>query len=261
MNFLLDTDTCSAHLKRPAGLMHRFVQHADGLCIATIVFCELYTWASNRKNWAEAVQRIENDLLPDVIVLAFDSAWAKQFGIVGAQLLQVGISVSRWLFDRGFFADDPTAQTTRVSASCECLAGRITISTSRPKAFRNRNSRSVENPSSLPRRSAETLGWSIPRSFAARVCVSFRSAMMSAIRCTSSAFARSSSGFLSPRSANAFPLDRSMGTGSSPFFFRSSFLMGSPVGHTLGTSPMWSCVLAYVSVRMIVISRSSPAWP
>jgi hypothetical protein len=37
----------------------------------------------------------------------------------------------------------------RVSASCECLAGRITISTSRPGAFKNRNIRSVENQSSL----------------------------------------------------------------------------------------------------------------
>jgi tRNA(fMet)-specific endonuclease VapC len=59
------------------------------------VLGELYTWAYNRKNWAEAVQRIENDLLPDVIVLDFDSARANQFGMVRAQLPQVGISVSR----------------------------------------------------------------------------------------------------------------------------------------------------------------------
>jgi tRNA(fMet)-specific endonuclease VapC len=95
MNFLLDTNICSAHLKRPAGLMHRFVQHAGGLCIPTIVLGELYTWASNRKNWAEAVQRIEDDLLADVIVLDFDSACAMEFGRVRARLLQLGISVSR----------------------------------------------------------------------------------------------------------------------------------------------------------------------
>ncbi len=95
MNFLLDTKICSAHLKRPAGLMHRFVQHAGGLCISTIVLGELYTWAYNRKNWAEAVQRIEEDLLPDVIALDFDSPCANEFGRVRAQLLQVGISVSR----------------------------------------------------------------------------------------------------------------------------------------------------------------------
>ena len=95
MNFLLETNICSAHLKRPAGLMHRFVQHACGLCISTIVLGDLYTWAFNRKNWAEAVKRIENDLLADVIVLDFDSTCAMEFGRVRAQLLQVGISVSR----------------------------------------------------------------------------------------------------------------------------------------------------------------------
>jgi tRNA(fMet)-specific endonuclease VapC len=95
MNFLLDTNICSAHLKRPAGLMHRFVQHAGGLCISTIVLGELYTWAFNRRNWAEAVNRIENDLLADVIVLDFDSTCAMEFGRVRAQLLQVGLSVSR----------------------------------------------------------------------------------------------------------------------------------------------------------------------
>jgi hypothetical protein len=31
MSFLLDTNICSAHLKRPAGLMRRFVQHWGGL--------------------------------------------------------------------------------------------------------------------------------------------------------------------------------------------------------------------------------------
>ncbi len=95
MNFLLDTDTCSAHLKRPAGLMHRFMQHSGGLCISTIVLGELYTWAYNRKDSSEAVRRIEEDLLADVIVLDFNPACASQFGRVRAQLLQVGISVSR----------------------------------------------------------------------------------------------------------------------------------------------------------------------
>jgi len=56
---------------------------------------ELFTWAYNRNNWAESIRRIENDLLADVIVLDFDSTCANEFGRVRAQLLQVGISVSR----------------------------------------------------------------------------------------------------------------------------------------------------------------------
>jgi tRNA(fMet)-specific endonuclease VapC len=95
MSFLLDTDTCSAHLKRPSGLMHRFVQHSGGLYIPTIVLGELYTWAYHRQNPAPVIQRIENDLLPDVTVLDFDSDCAKEFGRVRGQLLQKGISVSR----------------------------------------------------------------------------------------------------------------------------------------------------------------------
>src|SRR4051794_31681831 len=95
MSFLLDTDTCSAHLKRPVGLMHRFVQHSGGLYIPTIVLGELYTWAYHRKSPASLIQRIENDLLPDVTVLDFDSDCAKEFGRVRGQLLQKGISVSR----------------------------------------------------------------------------------------------------------------------------------------------------------------------
>jgi tRNA(fMet)-specific endonuclease VapC len=95
MSFLLDTDTCSAHLKRPSGLMHRFVQHSGGMYIPTIVLGELYTWAYHRKVPASVIQRIENDLMPDVTVLDFDSDCAKEFGRVRGQLLQKGISVSR----------------------------------------------------------------------------------------------------------------------------------------------------------------------
>jgi tRNA(fMet)-specific endonuclease VapC len=95
MSFLSDTDTCSAHLKRPSGLMHRFVQHSGGLYIPTIVLGELYTWAYRRNNPTPLIQRIENDLLPDVTLLDFDSDCAKEFGRVRGELLQKGVSVSR----------------------------------------------------------------------------------------------------------------------------------------------------------------------
>jgi tRNA(fMet)-specific endonuclease VapC len=95
MSFLLDTDTCTAHLKRPSGLMHRFVQHSGGLYIPTIVLGELYVWAYHRPNPTSVIQRIENDLLPDVGVLVFDSDCAKEFGRVRGLLLQQGISVSK----------------------------------------------------------------------------------------------------------------------------------------------------------------------
>lgn len=95
MSFLLDTDTCSAHLKRPSGLMHRFVQHSGGLYIPSIVLGELYAWAYHRQNPISIIQRIENDLLSDVVVLVFDSDCGKEFGRVRGLLLQKGISVSK----------------------------------------------------------------------------------------------------------------------------------------------------------------------
>jgi tRNA(fMet)-specific endonuclease VapC len=48
MTHLLDTNICSAYLKRPGGLAHRFMQHAGGLALPTIVLAELYTWAFRR---------------------------------------------------------------------------------------------------------------------------------------------------------------------------------------------------------------------
>lgn len=95
MSFLLDTNICSAHLKRPAGLMHRFAQHSGGLFIPTIVLGELYAWAFHLKNPDPVIQRIENDLLPDVTILDFDADCCKEFGKLRGELLQQGISVSR----------------------------------------------------------------------------------------------------------------------------------------------------------------------
>jgi tRNA(fMet)-specific endonuclease VapC len=95
MSFLLDTNICSYHLKRPAGLMHRFIQHSGRLHIPTIVLGELYTWAYHRKDPSRLITTIENDFLTDVIVLDFDSHCARTFGEVRGRLLQQGISVSR----------------------------------------------------------------------------------------------------------------------------------------------------------------------
>src|SRR5713226_9708119 len=93
MSFLLDTDVCSAHLKRPAGLMHRFVQYSGRLHIPTIALGELYVWAFHRPDPTRIIQRIEDDLLADVVVLNYDLGCAREFGRVRAQLLPQGIYV------------------------------------------------------------------------------------------------------------------------------------------------------------------------
>ena len=95
MSHLLDTDICSAHLKRPAGLMHRFVQHSGRLHISTIILGELYTWAYQRQSPHSLLNSIENDLLSDVSVLDFDRRCSDQFGRLHGAMLRQGLPVSR----------------------------------------------------------------------------------------------------------------------------------------------------------------------
>ena len=42
MSFLLDTNICSAHIRRPGGVAHSFIQHSGRLWMPTIVLAELY---------------------------------------------------------------------------------------------------------------------------------------------------------------------------------------------------------------------------
>ena len=72
MSYLLDTNICSAHLKRPSGLSHRFIQYGGRLHIPTIVLGELYAWAYRRTDPAILLRQIEDELLTDIVVLDFD---------------------------------------------------------------------------------------------------------------------------------------------------------------------------------------------
>jgi tRNA(fMet)-specific endonuclease VapC len=94
MSFLLDTNTCSAHVRRPSGLTHRFTQHAGRLHIPTIVLGELYAWAHRRPNPAPLLTAIEEELLGDIRVLPYDEQCAWEFGRIRGTLLRAGISVS-----------------------------------------------------------------------------------------------------------------------------------------------------------------------
>jgi tRNA(fMet)-specific endonuclease VapC len=94
MSFLLDTDICSAHMRRPARLAHRFIQYTGRLAIPTIVLAELYAGAYKHPSPSWLLTAI-SDLLQEVSVLDFDAACAERFGLVRGTLLQQGISVSR----------------------------------------------------------------------------------------------------------------------------------------------------------------------
>ncbi len=95
MSFLLDTNICSEHIRRPSGLSHRFVQHSGGLYTAAIVLAELYTWAYRRTDTGRLLSIIESDLLADVVVLDFDRSAALCFGQLHAELLANGNVIDR----------------------------------------------------------------------------------------------------------------------------------------------------------------------
>jgi tRNA(fMet)-specific endonuclease VapC len=91
MKFLLDTNICSAHMRRPARLAHRFIQYVGQLAIPTIVLGELYAGAYHHSNPPRLLALI-GDLLQEMHVLNFDATCAERFGQVRGQLLQQGIS-------------------------------------------------------------------------------------------------------------------------------------------------------------------------
>jgi tRNA(fMet)-specific endonuclease VapC len=92
MTHLLDTNICSAHMRRPGGLAHRFFQYAGGIAISTVVLAELYSGAYKHPNSSRLLALIA-DLLQEVAVLDFDTACAEQFGKVQGGLSQQGITV------------------------------------------------------------------------------------------------------------------------------------------------------------------------
>lgn len=92
MTHLLDTNICSAHMRRPGGLAHKFFQHSGRIAISTVVLAELYSGAYKHPSPPRLLSLIA-DLLHEVIVLDFDSACAHQFGQVQGNLLQQGIVV------------------------------------------------------------------------------------------------------------------------------------------------------------------------
>lgn len=82
MTYLLDTNICSAFMKRPGQLAHRFVQNVGRIAVPTIVIAELYTWGYRNIHSEKALDTIR-DLLSDCIVFDYTIESAREFGIVG----------------------------------------------------------------------------------------------------------------------------------------------------------------------------------
>src|SRR5215813_8653189 len=90
MSFLLDTDTCSAHLKGYPKVIQRSLQYAGQLHISVIGLAELYTWALRAKAPAKRMSNLL-DFLKGVDVLDVTADIAQQFGAIRASLMDRGL--------------------------------------------------------------------------------------------------------------------------------------------------------------------------
>ena len=89
MSFLLDTDTCSAHLKQKGPVSNRFLQYAGGLHISTITLCELYAWALRASAPTQRADGLR-EMVRDLKVLEVTTEVAERYGRIQAALLDVG---------------------------------------------------------------------------------------------------------------------------------------------------------------------------
>jgi tRNA(fMet)-specific endonuclease VapC len=89
VSFLVDSDTCSAHLKQKSAVTSRFLQYSGQLYVSVITVGELYTWALRAIAPPKRMQSLL-DLLADVKVLDVNAAVAQEFGRLRAQLMDTG---------------------------------------------------------------------------------------------------------------------------------------------------------------------------
>lgn len=92
MKFLIDTDICSAHMRRPASLAHRFIQYTGAIGISAVSLGELYAGAHKHPNSPHLLKLI-SDLRQEVTVVDFNETCAEMFGLIRGTLLKQGISV------------------------------------------------------------------------------------------------------------------------------------------------------------------------
>lgn len=89
MSFLLDTDTCSAHLKQRGAVTSKFLQYAGRLHVSVITLGEVLTWALRANVPPQRSQGVQT-LLDDVVLLEVTEDVARQFGQLRAGLLDAG---------------------------------------------------------------------------------------------------------------------------------------------------------------------------
>jgi predicted nucleic acid-binding protein len=93
MNFLLDTCTISAHVRRPAGLQARFIQYSGRLYLSSIALAELHVLAYRLDNPTPRLDAIEEVIRGEVAVIDFNVDCARVAGRLRADLIRRGADV------------------------------------------------------------------------------------------------------------------------------------------------------------------------
>jgi tRNA(fMet)-specific endonuclease VapC len=89
VSFLIDTDTCSAHLREKGAVTSRFLQYGGQLHVSAITVGELFTWAMRANAPVRRMKSLQQ-LLADTKVLDVNGAVAREFGRVRAGLMDIG---------------------------------------------------------------------------------------------------------------------------------------------------------------------------
>jgi tRNA(fMet)-specific endonuclease VapC len=92
MSFLLDTSTCSQHLKSgdDTPILSRMVQYSGQLYVSRLTVAELYAFAFRRS--AKRVQEFDQ-FINDMNVLEFTDECAREYGKLHASLAERGIRI------------------------------------------------------------------------------------------------------------------------------------------------------------------------
>lgn len=92
MSFLLDTNICSAHVRRPSGLFHRFQQYSGRLFISSVVLGELYAWAFRRDDPYKTIDFFEQEVISELKILPYEENCAFEFGKLRGTFLREGLA-------------------------------------------------------------------------------------------------------------------------------------------------------------------------
>jgi tRNA(fMet)-specific endonuclease VapC len=89
MNFLIDTNICSAYLKGNPVVWNKFMQYSGGLAISVVTAGELWTWVSRGKA-SERSRRSVTNFIASVDVVEIDLTIALRFGELRGTMLDQG---------------------------------------------------------------------------------------------------------------------------------------------------------------------------